>query len=66
MKTLLNQTPTLFTRERAEQVAQAMQGDDYEDFVFKAIPAPVGNQYFVKVTEAETGIFVSYVCTPAH
>tara|TARA_B100000519_G_scaffold196848_2_gene203800 strand:- start:365 stop:565 length:201 start_codon:yes stop_codon:yes gene_type:complete len=66
MKTLLKQTPISFTREQAEQVANAMQGDDYEDFVFKAIPAPVGNQFWVQVTEADTGIFVSLVCTPTH
>ena len=40
-----------------------MQGDDFEDFIFKAVH-PDGSEYsLVEVREADTGVLISYVTT---
>ena len=63
MKTILNNPPKLFTPKRAEEVVLIMQGDDFEDFIFKAVH-PDGSEYsLVEVREADTGVLISYVTT---
>ncbi len=56
--------PTPFTREQAKQIAKAMQGDDHNDFIFTAIPAPVDDKYFVGVRRVESMVYFSFVCIP--